>query len=194
MGRIAASQPDAQAAAQYLHRLTERAGHACRVIDKMPENFLHLGVIARLFPQARVIHCRRDPLDTCLSCYFQNFPGNDFASSLEDLGTYYLEYERLMAHWRTVLPLRMLEVRYEELVINLEARARDLVAFCGLEWSDHCLRFYEQPLAVQTASALQVRQPIYTNSVGRWRHYASHLQSLRTHLATTKGTKSTKKN
>ncbi len=149
------------------------------VTDKMPANFLHLGLIRLLFPEAHIIHCIRDPLDTCLSCYFQNFgPGLSFSYDLEHLGAYYREYLRLMAHWRDVLHLPMLEVRYEDLVEHQERVSRDIVAFCGLEWDDRCLRFYEAPRLAATASYDQVRQPLYKGSVGRWRHYADHLGSL----------------
>ena len=128
----------------------------------MPHNYLHLGLIAVLFPRGRIIHCRRDPMDVCASAYFQNFKWLPYAASLEDIAFYHRQYERLMAHWRRVLPMPMHEVVYEELVANQEAVSRELVAFCGLDWDDRCLTFYKSPRAVQTASKLQVRQPIYT--------------------------------
>jgi tetratricopeptide (TPR) repeat protein len=162
----------------YLERLTRLGGGARRVTDKLPENYLHLGVIALLFPRARVIHCRQDPLDTCLSCYTHHFRYVRFSSSLEDLGLYYREYERLMAHWRAVLPIRMAEVRYEELVANPEAVSRGLIAACGLDWSDRCLAFHEGRRAVHTASRVQVRRPVHGGSVGRWQHFAAHLRPL----------------
>jgi hypothetical protein len=168
----------------YLQRLGGLAGRGTiRVIDKMPQNFLYLGLIALLFPKARIIDCRRDPLDVCLSCYFQNFSGVEFAWSLEDLGTYHAEYERLMAHWKQVLPLRIMEVQYEDLVARQEAVSRELIAFCGLEWQDRCLAFHENRRPVRTASAAQVRRPMYASSVGRWKHYAAHLEPLRQALA-----------
>ncbi len=150
-----------------------------RVVDKVPHNFLYLGVIALLFPRARVIHCRRDPLDVCLSCYFQDFKEVNYASSLEDLGLYYREYQRLMTHWRNVLPLRLLDIHYENLVANQEATSRELVAFCGLQWEDRCLAFHKNPRPVQTLSAVQVRRPIYNNAVGRWKKYAAYLERVR---------------
>jgi hypothetical protein len=97
---------------------------------------------------------------------------------LGDLGAYYREYERLMEHWRAVLPVRMMEVVYEDLVKNTEETSRELVAYCGVDWDDNCLRFYENPRAVRTMSKLQVRRPIYSSSVGRWRRYAEHLEPL----------------
>ena len=149
------------------------------VTDKMPANFLHLGLIRLLFPEAPIIHCLRDPMDTCLSCYFQNFgPGLSFSYNLEHLGVYYREYLRLMDHWRDVLHLPMLEVRYEDLVADQERVSRNIVDFCGLEWDERCLRFYEAPRLAATASYDQVRQPLYKGSVGRWRHYSDHLSSL----------------
>jgi tetratricopeptide (TPR) repeat protein len=167
----------------YLQRLTLLGGAAVRVIDKMPMNFLHLGLIATLFPRARVFHCRRDPLDTCLSCYLQHFRELNFTSDLEDLGKFYREYERLMAHWRTALPLRLLDVSYEELVHDQEAVSRRMISFCGLDWDERCLAFHENPRRVHTMSMLQVRRPMYASSVGRWKRYDKHLEPLRKALA-----------
>jgi tetratricopeptide (TPR) repeat protein len=165
-------------AAKYLERLTELGGGALRVIDKLPENYLHLGLVFTLFPTARVIHCRRSPLDVCWSCYTQNFQGLPVTSSLEDLGHYYRQYERLMAHWRAVLPRPMLEVEYEKLVQDPGPLCRDLVAYCGLEWDDRCLAFHKTARAVRTASKLQVRQPLYRHAVGRWQRYEAYLGPL----------------
>jgi hypothetical protein len=153
-------------------------GEALRVIDKMPSNFLHLGLIATLFPKARIIHCQRDPRDTCLSCYFQFFTGLNFAWDLIDLAAFYRQYERLMAHWTQVLPLRMLDVSYEQLVSNQQEVSQQLVAFCGVDWDERCLAFHDNPRRVHTASTLQVRRPIYSSSVGRWLRYEKHLQPL----------------
>jgi tetratricopeptide (TPR) repeat protein len=169
----------ARAAAEwYAGRLAARAGPARRVTDKMPQNFLHLGLIATLFPRARVIHCRRDARDVCLSCYFQNFRELHFSWSLEDLGRYYRGYERLMTHWHRVLPLQVLDLTYEEIVTRQEAVSRDLIAFCGLDWDPRCLDFPSSRRPVQTVSKLQVRRPMYTSSVGRWRRYERHLGPL----------------
>lgn len=164
---------------EYLTRVHELAGPARRITDKMLVNFLHLGLIAVLFPRARVVHCRRDPLDTCVSCFMQIFRGLSFTLDLENLGRYFKDYERVMAHWRTVQPLPMLEVVYEELVADVESGSRRLVEFCGLPWDERCLRFYENPRVVRTVSKLQVRQPVYTSALGRWRRYAAHLAPLR---------------
>jgi tetratricopeptide (TPR) repeat protein len=163
----------------HLRRLRQLGGEAARVVDKAPFNFLHLGVIATLFPRARIIHCRRDPVDTCLSCYFQNF-GEPLAFSLDlrHLGLYYREYERLMDHWARVLPVPVFELRYEELTADQEAVSRRLVEFCGLDWDERCLRFHDTRRPVRTASTLQVRRPMYRSAVGRWKRYEAHLGPL----------------
>ena len=121
----------------YLQRLRELAPRADRVIDKMPFNYLDLGIIATLFPRGRIIHCRRGPVDTCVSSFFQNF-GDPLAFTLDlrHLGHYYREYERLMAHWARVLPVPIFELRYEDLTADQEAVSRRLVAFCGLDWDE----------------------------------------------------------
>jgi hypothetical protein len=144
----------------------------------MPMNFHHLGLVATLLPRAQVIHCRRDPRDVCWSCYSQNFREVHFACDLRALGAYHRQYERLMAHWRDVLPAPALEVRYEELVEDPERVSRALVAFCRLPWHDGCLRFYETRRVVRTASNLQVRQPVYQKAVGHWKNYEAHLGPL----------------
>lgn len=174
-------QPDAvrQAAETYTGRLQHLVGRSPRITDKLLENFLHLGLIATLFPRARVIHCSRDPLDVAVSCYFQIFRGLVYTRDLCDFGAYYKEYERLMDHWRRTRPLPMLDVVYEDLVADVEGVSRRLVDFCGLKWDDRCLRFYENPRVVRTVSKLQVRRPVYQTSIGRWRRYASHLAPLR---------------
>jgi tetratricopeptide (TPR) repeat protein len=162
-----------------LRRLRDIGGAAVRVIDKQPFNFQHLGLIATLFPRARVIHCRRDPIDTCLSCFVQFFgKPHPFALDLAHLGHYYREYERLMDHWRRVLPLPLFELHYEELTADQEAVSRRLVEFCGLDWDERCLRFHETQRPVRTASTLQVRRPMYRSSVGRWKRYEAHLGPL----------------
>jgi tetratricopeptide (TPR) repeat protein len=164
---------------EYLARVQDLARPTRRITDKMLVNFLHVGFIATLFPRSRVIHCRRDPLDTCVSCFMQIFRGLSFTLDLEDLGIYYREYERLMDHWRAVRPVGMLEVAYEDLVADVEGLSRQLVEFCGLPWDERCLRFYENPRTVRTVSKLQVRQPVYKSSVARWRRYESQLGPLR---------------
>ncbi len=169
---------------EYLDYLTSFAPFARVVTDKMPFNFRVLGLVALLFPKARIIHCRRDPRDVGLSCYFARFHSEmTFAFNLVEIGRYYRDYERLMEHWREVLHNPMLEVQYEELVADLENETRRMLAFCGLEWDERCLRYYDTERPVQTASNWQVRQPVYTSSVGRWRHYREYLEPFFVALA-----------
>jgi hypothetical protein len=164
----------------HLRRLGTLGGKAARVIDKTTANSLHLGWIATLFPRARVIVCRRDPRDVCLSCYLLNFvnAGLNYTFDLNDLAAYYQQHERIMAHWRAILPLATFEVSYEELVRDQAGVTRNLVDFCGLDWDPRCLAFHENPRSITTASVWQVRQPIYHRSIGRWRNYHGHLQPL----------------
>ncbi|MEE8428819.1 MAG: sulfotransferase [Gammaproteobacteria bacterium] len=167
------------ASLEYLHRRREHAGAADRITDKQPLNFLHLGLIALLFPAARIIHCTRDPLDTCLSCYFLEFLENHYyAYDLANLGQFYVQYHRLMKHWQQVLPLPILEIRYEELVNNPEQVSRTMIEFLDLQWEEQCLRFHESGRLVRTASYDGVRKPIYTKSIGRWQNYKSQLTAL----------------
>jgi hypothetical protein len=138
-----------------------------------------LGQIAIMFPKARIVHCMRSPLDTCLSCFAQNFTsGQEFSFNLDDLARFYRHYHGLMAHWRTVLPVPVFELRYEDMVSDRERVTRELLAFCGLPWDAQCERFFETSRAVHTASSWQVRQPIYTTSVERWRPYEAYLRPL----------------
>jgi hypothetical protein len=167
--------------AAYTARLQGRSPQAERITDKMPGNFFHIGLLRLALPNARIIHARRDPLDTCLSCFATLF-GDDqpFTYDLSDLGRSYRGYDALMAHWREVLPQgAMLEVHYEELVADFTSQARRIVAYCGLVWDDACLRFYETRRSIRTASAAQVRQPIYQSSVGRALPYREMLAPLR---------------
>ena len=151
-----------------------------RVTDKMPHNFLHLAVIDAVFPQAHVIHCVRDPRDTCLSCYLLEFQGmmHAYTRDLANLGAFYNDYARLMDHWKRVLRIPILEVRYEDLVRDPERIVPELVDFVGLEWDDACLRHHEVERAVVTHSAEQARKPIYESSLARWKHYEAQLGPL----------------
>ena len=171
-------------AVAHLARLQGLGGDALRVTDKMPDNVFFLGVIALLYPRARIVLCRRDLRDVCLSCYFQSFSqGMPWSNDLEDCATRALEVERLVQHWRAVLPLPMLELSYEELVADLEGQSRRLIEFIGLPWDPACLDFHTTERQVMTASLWQVRQPLYSTSVGRWRHYARHIAPLCARLA-----------
>ena len=152
---------------------------APRFIDKNPNNFPSVGLLALALPNARVINARRHPLDTCLSCYTQLFArGQPFTYDLTELGEYYLEYEKMMAHWRAVLPGRVLDVQYEDMVADHAGQTRRLLEYCGLPWEDSCLRYWETERAIRTASSEQVRLPIYESSVSRWRHYERELAPL----------------
>jgi hypothetical protein len=169
-----------QLGASYVGRIKAAAPAAQRITDKMLENFRFTGLIHLALPNARIIHTRRDPIDTCLSCFSKRFAENlPYTYDLGELGRYYRAYEALMAHWRSVLPQNvMLEVRYEEVVADLEGQARRILAHCGLEWDPHCLDFHKTERPVRTASVAQVRQPIYKSSVGRWRAFESFLGPL----------------
>jgi tetratricopeptide (TPR) repeat protein len=166
--------------ATYLKRVAELAQDpGQRPVDKMPSNFLHLGIIRLLFPGARIIHSLRHPLDTCLSCYFQNFSkGQEFSADLEILGRYFKEYSRTMAHWRDVMPGQVFDLQYEATVTNPQQTVRELLDFCGLPWDESCLDFAGTDRRVSTASSWQVRQPLYTSSMGRWHNYEQQLTPL----------------
>jgi tetratricopeptide (TPR) repeat protein len=152
---------------------------AARFTDKMPNNFPSIGLLALALPNARFINARRHPLDTCLSCYRQLFArGQPFTYDLTELGEYYLEYGKMMAHWREALPGRILDVQYEDMVADQDAQTRLLLAFCGLPFEDACLRYWETGRAIRTASSEQVRQPIYDSSVNFWRNYERELAPL----------------
>jgi tetratricopeptide (TPR) repeat protein len=171
-------------AQEYLQRVHRRADEAMRVTDKMPANFFYLGLIHAALPRSRIIHLQRHPLDTCISVYFQNFfHDSPYANDLHRLAHYYGQYQRIMDHWRSVLPAgTLLEVPYEGLVADPEVWTRRMLEFVGLPWDPRCLQFNRAERAVITASKWQVRQKINSSSVERWRHYAKYLAPLR-HLA-----------
>ncbi len=166
-------------AQRYLDRLVEISPTSRYVTNKMPQNFLLLGLISILFPQAHIIHCQRDPIDTCVSCFFQDFnQGHEYAYNLETLGAYYRQYRKLMDHWDKVINRTVFTIRYEELVANQESQTRRMLEFLDLPWNEACLNFYTNERVVPTASYDQVRQPIYNKSVGRWKHYEPYIQPL----------------
>jgi len=163
----------------YTERMMTKAGDATRVTDKMPLNFLHLGLAGLLLPNTRVIHCRRTPMDTALSCYFMHFKDTHaFATDLAWLGRFYVQYQQLMQHWRRVLPLPILDVQYEEMVHYPEETMRRIVDFVGLPWHSGCTEFYKNDREVLTASAEQVKQPIYTSSIGRHLPYIDKMKAF----------------
>jgi len=167
-------------AAEYLAAIDSRDARSVRyVTDKMPGNYLSLELIELMFPHARIIHCVRSPLDTCLSCYMTNFAfGNEYTLDLTHLGTCYRDYRRIMEHWKRVLSLPILDVRYEDVVLDTESQIRRLLEFLDLPWDDRCLKYYENKRSARTASEDQIRRPIYTSSIGRWKSYESHLGPL----------------
>ena len=168
--------------ADYCSQLVD--GPALRQVDKSPVNFLYLGIIAAALPQARIVHLRRNPMDACHAMYKTLFRmAYPFSYDLADLADYWLAYDRLMAHWRGLLPPgRMLEIDYEDLVANQEACTRRLLDHAGLEWDPACLAFDRNPSPSLTASAAQVRQPMYTSSVGLWRRHRQQLAPLEARL------------
>jgi tetratricopeptide (TPR) repeat protein len=172
-------------AGTYLDRLRAVDDTASRIVDKYLNNYLHIGLLAILFPQARIIHCRRHALDTCFSC-FQTplWPTvHPYATDLANLGIVFLAYEQVMRHWRETLEIPMLDVEYEAMVADQEGTTRRLLEFCGLDFDERCLRYYEVGGPVQTASYDQVNRPIYSSSVGRYKNFANHLGPLTEALA-----------
>ena len=154
--------------------------NSARTIDKNPLGFQHLGLISMLFSQAQIIHCTRHPLDTCLSNYFQRFPLSlDYSFNLRNIGHFYREYIRLMGHWRRVIGPRLLEVSYEDIVLKTRQTVTRMLDFLGLDWDERCISPHTNPYPVETASEWQVRQPIYPDSVGRWRRYEKYLAPLK---------------
>jgi hypothetical protein len=158
--------------------LEELNADRSRVVDKMPDNYLYLGLLAALFPRAKFIHCRRDLRDVAVSCWMTNFRQIRWANDPDHIVGRFEVYRRMMEHWRRVLSVPVLAVDYEETVADLEGVARQLADWCGLAWEPACLAFHERKRPVRTASVSQVRQPIYQRSVARWKHYEGSLGSL----------------
>jgi tetratricopeptide (TPR) repeat protein len=166
-------------AEQHLERLVAMAGGPSpRIVDKMPENYLYLGLLWVLFPRATFIHCRRDLRDVAVSCWMTDFSSIRWANDFGHIASRFRQYRRIMDHWRAVLPLAVVEVDYEDTVNDLEGVARKLIAGCGLEWESACLEFHRTERPVRTASVTQVRQPVYRRSVARWRNYEPALAEL----------------
>ena len=160
----------------YSKLLAETSTETPKITDKMPPNFQRLGIIRMLFPKAKVIHCRRDPIDTCLSIYTTPLRGSDFLYDRSNIVFAYQEYLRLMEHWRKVLESDFLfEVDYEALIADREPAIRDMVNFVGLEWDDACLSHEDNERAVTTPSRWQARQRLYSTSVERWRRFSPWL-------------------
>jgi tetratricopeptide (TPR) repeat protein len=165
---------------RYLSHLMPLAGTRSRVTDKLPANALLVGLVHAALPNAKVIHCKRDPIDTCLSCFMTSFGRRvPYSTDLSTLGRYYRAQTKLMDHWRSVLPAEsFLDLRYEDVVADLEGQARRLTSHCELDWDPHCVQFHKARRSVNTASVSQVRKPIYDSSIGRGRRYAAHLGPL----------------
>jgi hypothetical protein len=168
----------------YLRRVAGYARNRPRFIDKTPWNFLYLGLIALALPGARIVHVRRNPLDSCFALYKTLFrDGSPYSYDLHDLARYYLAYDKLMAHWRSVLPGRFLDLDYEHVVRSQQPATRELLDWCGLPFEPQCLEFHSNPAPAATASAAQVREPLHARSIGIWRNYAAQLVPLATALS-----------
>jgi tetratricopeptide (TPR) repeat protein len=166
---------------QHLQRLQPEASH---IVDKLPGNYFRLGLIKLLFPQAIIVHCRRDPMDTCWSCYQQNFErGLHFSNNLQHLGQVFRGYQRLMLHWHALFPGQIIDISYEDLVTDPETVSRSLLQACGIDWNPQVLDFAQQRRSVTSASMWQVRQPLYRSSIGRWKAYRQYLQPLQQALS-----------
>jgi tetratricopeptide (TPR) repeat protein len=165
-------------AGRHLERLNGLNSTALRIADKMPDNYMYLGMLSVLFPKAKFIHCRRDLRDIAVSCWMTNFRQIRWANDKDHIASRFADYQRMMEHWRATLPVPLLDIDYEETVADLESVARRLVSWCGLEWEPACLEFHQTERPVRTASVTQVRQPIYTRSVARWKNYEPALRDL----------------
>jgi len=164
---------------EYIERTRRHRGDRPFFTDKNPNNFAHVGLLQLILPNAKIINARRHPLDSCFGSYKQLFAqGQPFTYDLVEIGEYYLQYQRLMDHWHEVLPGKVLNVQYEEVVADLEGQVRRILEYCELDWEESCLRYHETSRSVKTASSEQVRQPIYSSSVNTWRHYEPHLGAL----------------
>jgi tetratricopeptide (TPR) repeat protein len=182
MATVTPVQLDALAT-RYLELLASLFPRGDRVTDKRPDNFLHIGLIKRLFPDAKIVHTVRNPLDNCLSIYFLHLDHSmSYALDLADIGHYYVQYRRLMAHWKGLYGADILDLDYDALVRAPRPAMEQLTAFCGLEWEEACLSFEQKAGAVKTASVWQVREPLYRRSSGRWHNYAPQLVPLQAYL------------
>lgn len=170
----------------YIRRLREHSSKARHITDKMPHNFIHIGMIKLILPNAKIIHCIRNPLDNCLSIYKNYFDGPlDYAYRMDELGEYYCQYAGLMAHWRSLVDDHIFDIRYEDLISDQLNTTRELLAFCRLDWDDACINFHRNTRNVHTASVAQVRRPIYQDSVDLWKRYGQQLEPLQTALGLT---------
>jgi hypothetical protein len=170
-------------AREYLARSRSRRGDKARFSDKQTANFFYCALILRAFPNARIVHLTRHPLAACYAIYKTRFYGTfAFGNDLADLGDFYVDYRRLMAHWHRIVPGRILDLAYEEVVTSLEPATRRLLDYVGLPFEAACLEFHRNPAATMTASSVQVRRPLYDSSLQQWRNYADELKPLRARL------------
>ena len=153
-------------------------GRSSRIVDKMPDNYMYIGLLAIMFPRATFIHCRRDLRDIAVSCWMTDFRSIRWSNAQENIATRFLQYHRVMSHWKKVLPVPILDVNYEDTVTDLESTARRMIDACGLSWEPACLEFHRTERPIRTASVMQVRQPVYQRSVARWKNYEPALAEL----------------
>jgi len=164
--------------ARYLQEIALHCATAKHITDKFPGNYFKIGLIKTLFPDARIILCQRNPLDTCISIFFHCIQDWKWSFELTELGQYYLDYQRIMSHWQKLFPGEIFTVQYEELVMDQENVSKQLIDYLGLEWDEKCLDFHNNERDVRTISNMQVRQPMYKHSIDRWKPYEKHLQPL----------------
>lgn len=163
----------------HLERLAAIDGGAsARIVDKMPDNYMYIGLLSIMFPRAAFIHCKRDLRDIAVSCWMTDFRSIRWSNDLNSIAGRFQQYHRVMSHWKQVLPLPILEVNYEETVTDLEGTARRMIEACGLAWEPACLDFHRTERPIRTASVMQVRQPVYQRSVARWKNYEPDLAEL----------------
>jgi len=169
---------------EYMDRTRIQRGSAPHFVDKMPNNFFHVGLISLILPNAKIIDARRHPMAACFSGYTQLFArGQPFTYSLADVGQYYCDYVAVMDHWDEVLPGKVLRVQYEDVVSDIEGQVRRMLEYCELPFQESCLQFHQTERAVRTASSEQVRQPIYSGALDHWRNYEPYLDELKASLA-----------
>ena len=164
--------------ARYLQELMHHCPTAARITDKQPGNFVRIWLIKTLFPDARIIHCQRNPLDNCISLFFHCFTPLKCSFELKELGLYYKDYQRLMSHWQDLFPGEIFTVQYEELVMDQEGVSKQLIDYLDLEWDENCINFHNNKRNVMSPSNIQVRQPIYDSAMNKWKNYEKHIQQL----------------
>jgi tetratricopeptide (TPR) repeat protein len=166
-------------AADYLERISNISKEARHITDKLPQNFIFLGFIQLLFPEARVIHCHRNPFDTCLSIYFHNFGSiHSYSHDLKSIANYYFAYQGIMSHWKNTLDLKIMDVKYEDLVSDMGQTVKNMIEYLDLEWDDNCMEYYKNKRTINTFSREQIRKPIYASSIDRWKNYKNHIAPL----------------